>query len=175
MDNIFGALADSQFWKDVGNNARPSNLYAQLQKFGDIAHQADSIAEQEFPNSARDSSTKNAFRHALGTGLIAQHLGASNGGLQGVAAATLAKVAGYGWELMGADKYMGSMQDPQPNAYRTDTKHDLNANSIGASMAMGTDQAGLIDALRTMAKQSVVAKPPGIFESSPGYLTRTVQ
>lgn len=169
MDNIFGALADSQFWKDVGNNARPSNLYAQLQKFGDIAHQADSIAEQEFPDSARDSSTKNAFRHALGTGLIAQHLGASNGGLQGVAAATLAKVAGYGWEGM------AGFDNLTRHGKLTDTQHDLNANALGASAAMGTDKAGLIDALRKMAQQSVVQQPPSVFEPSPGYLTRTVR
>lgn len=173
MNNIFGAMGDPEFWKNVKTNA--TNLPNQLKRFGQIPGEADQIAEQNFPGSARDSSTKNAFRHALGTGMMAQELGAGNGGMQGVAAATLSKLAGYGWEGLGLGKYMGSMQDPKAENYRTDTQHDLNANAIGASAAMGTDRNGLIEALQRMSRQSVVAKPPGIFDQSPGYLTRTVQ
>ena len=173
MNNAFGAMGDPQFWGDVKSNA--SNLWTNMKRFGDIPGEADQIAEQNFPDSARDSSTKNAFRHALGTGMMAQQLGAGRGGLHGVAAATLAKLAGYGWEGLGADKYTGSMNNLQPTAYRNDTKHDLNANALGASAAMGTDQAGLVKALKSMAQQSQVQQPPGLFESSPGYMTRTVR
>ena len=53
-----------------------------------FTERADGIAEKAFPDSARDASTKNAFRHALGTGMLTQELGG------GPIAATLAKMAG---------------------------------------------------------------------------------
>lgn len=126
--------------------------------------QASDIAEQQFPDSARDSSTKNAFRHALGTGMVAQGLG---GGALGAA---LAKGIGYSWEGWGLyDQGTGP-------AHVLDTKHDLNANAIGADVSQKTNnQQEMITALRNLALQSVPVKPPGFFEPSPGYLTRTEQ
>lgn len=165
--NVFGAMGDPQFWGDVGRNA--SGLYGSLKRMGELPGEADGIAEQMYPGSARDSSTKNAFRHALGTGMIAQHLGASNGGLQGVAAATLAKLAGYGWEGLSGTANLTR------HGQLTDTRHDLNANALGANAAMGTDRQGLIQALKAMADASVVAPPPTAGEYSPGYMTRTVR
>lgn len=165
--NMFGPMGDPQFWGDVGRNT--SNLYSNLKAMGQLPGEADSIAEQLYPNSARDSSTKNAFRHALGTGLIAQHLGAGNGGLQGVAAATLSKLAGYGWEGM------AGLDNLTKHGKLTDTQHDLNANALGANAAMGTDRQGLIQALQGMANASVVQAPPSAFEYSPGHMTRTVR
>ncbi len=165
--NTFGPMGDPQFWGDMGRNA--AGLYGSLKQMGSIPGEADAIAEQMYPNSARDSSTKNAFRHALGTGLIAQHLGAGNGGAQGIAAATLAKMAGYGWEGLGV------VDNFTKHGSLTDTRHDLNANAIGASAAMGTDKQSLIQALQGMANASVVEAPPTAFQYSPGHMTRTVR
>ena len=163
--DLFGVIADSQFWKDMGKNARnlPANVYASLDRYGKIPGRADAIAEELFPGSARDSSTKNSFRHALGTGMLTQELGG------GPVGAGLAKGAGYLWEALGASGW----GDPK---VRADTLHDLNANALGARKAMSTNnQAELVKALHDMAIQGVPANPPGIFERSPGYLTRTVR
>ncbi len=165
MNNVFG---DPQFWKDVKSNAvdlLPNSFVDRLSKFGQIPAQASDIAEQNFPNSARDASTKNAFRHALGTGMMAHELG---GGQLGAAAA---KGLGYLWEGFGVVD-----PDKMKSDWNTgDIKHDLNANALGAKASIGSSQVELINALRSMAQQSRVQQPPGPFEQSPGYLTRTVQ
>lgn len=125
---------------------------------------ADNIAEQAFPDSARDASQKNAFRHALGTGMLTQELGG------GPVAATLAKMAGWGWEGMGASQLVDSAK------HRLDTRHDLNANNIGASVAMQSkNEAELVARLKQMAIASKVEQPPGFFEQGRPYLSRTVQ
>ena len=125
---------------------------------------ADNIAEQSFPNSARDASQKNAFRHALGTGMLTQELGG------GPVAATLAKMAGWGWEGMGASQLMDSAK------HRLDTKHDLNANNIGASVAMQSkNEAELVARLKAMASVARSEEPPGFFAQGRPYLTRTVR
>lgn len=161
-DNNFGVFGDPQFWKDMGNNAL--SLPDKLKSYGAIPERADNIAEQMFPGSARDSSTKNAFRHALGTGMLTQELGG------GPVAAGMAKGAGYLWEGLGAMKFI---DDPK---YRQDTLHDLNANALGARTAMSTaNQEELVKALQGMALRSVPTSAPGVFERSPGYMTRTVQ
>ena len=125
---------------------------------------ADDIAEREFPNSARDASDKNAFRHALGTGMLTQELGG------GPMAATMAKMAGWGWEGLGVSQLIDSPQ------HRLDTRHDLNANNIGASVAMQSkNEAELVARLKQMAIASKVEQPPGFFEQGRPYLSRTVQ
>ena len=125
---------------------------------------ADDIAEREFPNSARDASDKNAFRHALGTGMLTQELGG------GPMAATMAKMAGWGWEGLGASQLVDSA------AHRLDTRHDLNANNIGASVATQVkNEAELIARLKQLANASRVEQPPGFFEQGRPYLSRTVQ
>lgn len=156
----FGPLGDPQFWKDMGSNA--ASPYRSLQEFGQIPARADDVAEQTFPGSARDASTKNAFRHALGTGMVTQALGG------GAAGGALAKGAGYLWEGLGLKELI------QSGKHRTDTLHDLNANAVGAAAAQQTGtQQGLIQALKRMALESVPQQPPGAFSASPGYLTRT--
>ena len=125
---------------------------------------ADNIAEQAFPDSARDASQKNAFRHALGTGMLTQELGG------GPIAATMAKMAGWGWEGLGASQLMDNPQ------HRLDTRHDLNANNLGASVAMQSkNEAELVARLKAMAASSVVQQPPGFFEQGKPYMTRTVR
>ena len=125
---------------------------------------ADNIAEQAFPDSARDASQKNAFRHALGIGMLTQELGG------GPVAATLAKMAGWGWEGMGASQLMDSAK------HRLDTKHDLNANNIGASVAMQSkNEAELVARLKAMASVARSEEPPGFFAQGRPYLTRTVR
>lgn len=127
-----------------------------------FTQRADNIAEQQFPDSARDASTKNAFRHALGTGMLTQELGG------GPVAATLAKMAGWGWEGLGASQLVDSA------AYRLDTRHDLNANNVGASVAMQSqNQAELVARLKQLASVSVPGEPPGFFEPGVPRLTRT--
>lgn len=133
-----------------------------------IPEQADASAELTFPGSARDSSVKNAYRHSLGTGLLAQNLGAGEGGLRGLVAPLLAKLAGYGWEAAGLVR---NVQDP---TYRKDTYHDLNANAIGAQQAGQTRSSDeLASVLKAMALQSVPTNAPGPLTTGPGYLTRT--
>ena len=125
---------------------------------------ADNIAEQAFPDSARDASQKNAFRHALGTGMLTQELGG------GPVAATLAKMAGWGWEGMGASQLADSAN------HRLDTRHDLNANNIGASVAMQSkNEAELVARLKAMANVARSEEPPGFFAQGRPYLTRTVR
>lgn len=161
------ALWDADFWASVRDqvNAAPRNLQDALASYAAIPEQADAIAEQTFPGSARDASVKNAFRHALGTGMLTQRLGG------GPVAAGVAKAIGYGWEGMGL--LDGSVKRP---AWREDSLHDLNANAIGARTAQGVqDLPGLVQALKAMALQSAPVAPPGVFEPSPGYLTRSAQ
>lgn len=140
------------------------HMAERLDRIMSIPERADAIADQRFPGSARDASTMNAFRHALGTGMMTQELG---GGLLGE---LNAKNIGYLWEALGAGQYMDSEQ------YRNDTRHDLNANALGARTARNTrNNEELIQALEKMAKESRVESPPGVFESSPGYMTRSVR
>ena len=55
-------MGSDGYWAGVGQ--RLNGAYDSLKNFGSIPSQADEIAEQAFPGSARDASTKNAFRHA---------------------------------------------------------------------------------------------------------------
>lgn len=156
-------MGNDGYWAGVSHRAAAA--YDSLKNFGSIPERADGIAEQAYPGSARDASTKNAFRHALGTGMMTQALG---GGQLGGA---LAKGAGYLWEGLGAKDFM----DNRPG-YREDTRHDLNANAIGASVAQRTmSQQELITALRGMASASQQQQAPGIFSPSSGHLTRSVR
>ncbi len=140
-------------------------MYQSLQDFGKIPDKADAIADRAFgTGSPRDSGTMNAFRHALGTGMMTQALGG------GPVAAAVAKMAGYGWEglsLLDKDK----RNSP---THWNDARHDLNANAIGARVAtQTTNQQELVDALKRMSIQSVPVSPPAWYAPSPGYLTRT--
>lgn len=158
------AVQDRQFWNGMGEAFRtaPSRFVSELQSFGRIPEQADRIAEQKFPGSARDSSAKNAFRHALGTGMLAQRLGGGDIG------ANLAKMAGYGWEALGARKFLTVPE------HRMDTLHDLNANAIGARVATETtNQQELIRQLESYARNAKNQLPPGVLAASKGYMTMT--
>ena len=129
-----------------------------------FTQRADGIAENAFPDSARDASTKNAFRHALGTGMLTQELGG------GPMAAAMAKMAGWGWEGLGARQLINSSQ------HRLDTRHDLNANNIGASVAMNSkNEAELVARLKQLASVAAVEQPPGFFERGVPRLTRLVK
>lgn len=156
-------MGDDGYWSGVGQ--RLNGAYESLKNFGSIPSQADGIAEQAYPGFARDASTKNAFRHALGTGMMTQALG---GGQIGGA---LAKGADYLWEGLGAKDFIDNRQ-----GYRADTLHDLNANAIGATARQQTmNQQELINALRGMAATSQQQQAPGFFSPSPGHLTRSAR
>ena len=132
---------------------------------------ADNIAEQRFPGYDRDGSTKNAFRHALGTGMISQELADAMGGSIPAKhlGAALAKIAGYGWE---APTWAGSSGGKQA----LDSLHDLNANAVGASESIyANNQAELIRSLDAMARSSKQEFPPTVLQPSPGYLTRSTK
>ena len=129
-----------------------------------FTRKADNEAERRFPNQARDNSQKNAFRHALGAGRLAQLLGA-NSGIPVVepVARGLATLAGYGWEGL----------TPQSIDF-TDLKHDLNANSIGISQASKTkDFNSLAESLAGFSKNARRESPPSIFQPARPYLTYT--
>lgn len=129
-----------------------------------IPDRASDIADEAFPNSARDLSMKNAYRHALGTGMMTHHLG---GGILGGA---LAKMAGWGWEAP-------TLIDPRSTTAEViDSKHDLNANAIGASVAQwARNQKDLEAVLKGYAERSFVTSPPGVLSESPGWMTRAVR
>lgn len=132
--------------------------------FQSIPDRANDVAERTYPDSARDASTKNAFRHALGTGMLTQHLGG------GPIAATAAKAIGWGWEVP-------TLMNPMaPVVKQADSLHDLNANAIGARVAQqAKDQASLEAALRSYADRSIVSAPPNGFAPTPGWMTRSVR
>ena len=157
-------MADSTLWNSrlLAGLVKPAaQKWDRLKTF---ANRADDIAEREFPNSARDASDKNAFRHALGTGMLTQELGG------GPMAATMAKMAGWGWEGLGASQLIDSKQ------HRLDTRHDLNANNIGASVAMASkNEAELVARLKQLASVAAVEQPPGFFEPPVPRLTRSVR
>ena len=149
-------------WDTLKGAAQP--VIAKYDRLKSLTGEADRIAEEQFPESARDASTKNAFRHALGTGMLAQELGG------GPIAAETAKRVGYLWEGLGLQR---NIEDPK---YRNDTYHDLNANALGAKTARETgNQEQLIAALRNMAMNSKEEAPPSFWQSSPGYMTRSVR
>jgi hypothetical protein len=170
IKNIAGAATDGQFWRDIGTNAAglPKQVSRNASRLVGIPGHASDVADNIFPESARDSSVKNAFRHSLGTGLLAQEFGADRGGLQSVIAPLVAKNVGYFWEALDAPKYMRSP------SHALDTKHDLNANAIGAMAATGAkDEASLVEILKRKALEAPISQPPGLLSLSPGYLTRT--
>ncbi len=136
-------MADDWF-KSV--REKPGQLAESIKRFGQIPSRADAIAEQRFPDSARDASQKNAFRHALGTGMMTRSLGNTQ------MAAGLAKAAGWGWETWGALN-----RDENTQGDWDDTLHDLNANSIGAKTALDSEtQERLVERLDQMARESVM-------------------
>jgi hypothetical protein len=138
-----------------------SRWYEDLQSIPDRAAE---VSERAYPDSARDASTKNAFRHALGTGMLAHHLGG------GPIASATAKAVGWGWEVP-------TLMNPMaPVSQLADSLHDLNANAIGARVARQTrDQTSLEAALRSYADRSIVSAPPSGFAPTPGWMTRSVR
>lgn len=164
--NVFGPMGDPQFWGDVGRNVAAP--FTSMKNYGQrvlsIPEQADNIASKEFPYTAtpRDHGTGNAFRHALGTGMLTQEFGG------GPVAAAAAKGIGYVWESLSPKDLITSA------AHRSDALNDLNANALGAMAARQTkDTPSLIEALKKMAIESVPSQAPGFFSSSPGYMTRS--
>lgn len=143
------AQAVSSWWNDLNS----------------FTQQADAEAERRFPDQARDSSQKNAFRHALGAGRLAQLLGANSGipGVEGLARGA-AKIAGYGWEGLGG-----------PANWRSeDFRHDLNANANGiAQSSQNTGFRSLADSLASFAQEARREAPPGTFEPARPYFTYT--
>jgi hypothetical protein len=154
LGSLWGMLPEA-----VRNNA-VTDKYARL---SDLAHRASERAEQEFPNDERDASKKNAFRHSLGTGMLAEELG---GGMLG---AGLAKMAGYGWEGLSIPDYFGNPQK------RTDALHDFTANDIGAKAATYLKGEELVRHLKNMANNATYGEPRGFFEPSQGKMTYSEQ
>lgn len=150
--------------KDATKYAGPVEWARELKT---VTQAADDTAENEFPNQARDRSVKNAFRHALGTGRLAQLLGADSGipVVKDVATGT-AKAVGYVWESLDGINQKGDKLN--------DTRHDLNANAIGADDAKNTKgRAELVNRLKQRAAIARRENPPEVSEQSPGYFTYT--
>lgn len=145
-------------------------LSAWAEELQNVTKRADDEAEKRFPDQERDSSQKNAYRHALGTGRLAQLLGADNdvpivGGMISTAAQGAAQGAGYLWEALSLRQ---NMKDPE------DMRHDLNANYHGAALsakAKGYDD--LANQLEVMARGAVKEEPPGAFSPPRKHLTYT--
>lgn len=159
----------TQTFRDTLNEARKSAPYQSaaqwLNDLNSFTHEADNEAEKRFPGQARDSSQKNAFRHALGSGRLAQLLGA-NSGIPVVEplARGAAKLAGYGWEALGG----------LSNFRSQDMRHDLNANALGIEHSSKTaDFRSLADALQSFAQSARKEAPPGALEPARDYFTYT--
>ena len=154
MSNEFlRAVQDRQFWNEMGTafQTAPKRFVNELQSFGRIPEEADRIAEQHFPDSARDNSAKNDFRHALGTGMLTQRLGG------GRIAANLAEMAGYGWEALGARKILTDAE------HREDTLRDIRANSVAARIAREAEtQEELIKRLAGYVRANPVRTNPDV-------------
>ena len=137
-----------------------SSWWNDMQTF---THEADNEAEKRFPGQARDASVKNAYRHALGSGRLAQLLGANSGipVVEG-AARGAAKLAGYGWEALGGpDNWRGQ-----------DMRHDLNANAQGiAHTQTAQDFNSLANALESFARGARKEMPPGITDYARDHFT----
>lgn len=160
----------SLFKLAMGANQVKQTTDNTLDRIKNIPHNADEDAQKYFPDSARDASTMNAFRHALGTGRLAHELGAGNGGLWGGVAGSLAQGTGMIWEGLGAPSYLASQK------HRTDTDHDFRANSVGALVAQGTkNDEELVNALKLLANQSKVQRPPDWHGPMSYTLTRSVK
>ena len=137
-----------------------------------VGSRADDEAERRFPGQERDESVKNAYRHALGTGRLSQLLGAdSENPAVSAAGQAAGQGAGYLWEIMSAGK---SLYDNGNAGNLRDTRHDLNANAIGAETAGQTRGFGeLADALSARAKGAVREEPPLMFEPPRKHFTYT--
>lgn len=142
----------------------PQNAKRAVDNFMAIPGRADNIAEEMFPDDARDSSRKNAFRHALGTGMVTQRLG--NNWLSGKAAETL----GLGWEFMGANRFIRDAD------HREDTFHDLLANRAGRITALDSEtEAELIEKLANLANESQNRPAPRFWYGREAQMTHTVE
>lgn len=141
---------------------KSADWWDELQTF---TGKADAEAETRFPGQARDSSQKNAFRHALGAGRLAQLMGANSGiPLVEGAARGAAKLAGYGWEGLGGTSNWGG----------EDMRHDLNANALGIAHAtQAPDFRTLADSLQSFAQGARKESPPNVLDRARPYFTYT--
>ena len=163
-ENVWGALQDKQFWSGMADEVRrtPFKLGNWGKEFINIADRASDESNKAYPGQDWDSTQKNALRHSLWTGMNAQHFG---GGELGGA---LARVVGVGWEGLNGT---GLFTDPK---IQEDTRHDLNANSVGIREAMKTDnQDELVQQLKKLSASAKREKPPAFYEGTPGHLTYT--
>lgn len=147
-------LADlASFSQEKARNV--SDWWNDLRTF---TEKADNEAETRFPGQTRDESVKNAYRHALGAGRLAQLLGGTE------ASRLSAKVAGYGWEALGGPENWKSQ----------DMRHDLNANALGIEHSAGAkDFQSLADALASFTRSARKELPPEPVEPARGYFTYT--
>lgn len=139
-----------------------SNWFGEL---ATVANRADGEAERRFPNQERDSSIKNAYRHALGAGGLAQLLGSTreNPILSG-AARGAAKLAGYWWEDVSGPENWGSQ----------DSLHDLNANAHGiAQSTQAKDFRSLAESLESFSRSAREESPPQFTDKARPYFTYT--
>ena len=138
------------------------------QKLNDITgtySRAASEAERRFPNQDPNNTQKNAFRHALGSGYLAQQLGAGGNPIMNLLAQGLAQGAGHAWEAMSLPQ---NMADP------VDMRHDLNNNYIGIKEAASQkDFDALSNQLYRMAIEAKKEQPPGAFSPARPYMTYT--
>ena len=139
-----------------------------LQEVSASPGMADAEAERRFPDEARDSSVKNAYRHALGAGRLAQLLGStSDNPIVAGAARGAAKIAGYGWEGLG-------FRDGTNNWNSLDFRHDLNANAQGITQSsQAKDFRSLADQLDSFARGARKELPPAPTERARPYFTYT--
>ena len=177
MDNRFNPM-DSL--RAAGNRIKESDLVKVMSNYGGSAvdymmqpaHRASKASQAMYPGQDWDNSQRNALRHSMWIGGMAQAMGA---GPDNPIRTPLAQVAAKGLGV--AHEGISNAYDwwegkaPTP-AQSRDTRHDLNNNAIGAEMAGYTkDNDGLLRALSAMSANGRAGAPVGMLAMSDGRLS----
>ncbi len=179
-DNTYGPMGNPSFWGSVKNGA--SNLVDTLKGYGGIAadafmapaNRASQFSQATFPGQDWDNSQRNALRHSLWIGGVAQAMGA---GPDNPVLTPVAQVAAKGLGYI--HEGLSNSWDAFKNAHQgdgglhdQDTRHDLNANAVGAEMAGYAKTPEELQ--RVLANMAVTARqgaPVGMFQMSDGRLS----
>lgn len=177
-----GPFGDPAFWQGLKTTA--SNVYTSLKDFGNSvvqpaidyamqpAERASIASRDAFPGQPWDGSQRNALRHSLWVGGMAQAMGAgSDHPFISPFAQAVAQDAGYAHE--GISNAFDWMQGKNQDMFHSrDTLHDLNNNAVGALAAGRTrNNEELLRALTDMAINARRGVPVGMFSPTDGRLS----
>jgi hypothetical protein len=145
----------------------PVKEYSGWNKFMELNDKASKASGDAFPGQDWDNTQRNAARHSIWMGLIANQLGG------GPIARTAAKGLGYANEAIGLVNGQNTTREGA-----IDMRHDLNNNAVGLNTLADLNAQGpvseqqIIDALIQKAKQSQRVSAPSVLAPDVGVLTR---